>query len=157
MIEIDPASPVPLYRQIAEQVRRLIALGALRSGDRLPAVRELAVRTRVNRNTAARAVQHLEAEGVVRTRVGQGTFVVEPSTRRVDRARGEETIDALIERLLVEAKTLGVPLDELGWRLSRCIASFRHRREAEARSAGFERHENKKQEDQTERGQNRHE
>ena len=85
MIELDPTSTTPLYLQIAEQVRRLIALGALRPGERLPAVRELAVRARVNRNTAARAIQQLESEGVVRTRVGQGTFVEEgPGRFRAD-------------------------------------------------------------------------
>ena len=128
MIELDPASPTPLYLQIAEQVRRLIALGALRPGERLPAVRELAVRARVNRNTAARAVQQLEADGVVRTRVGQGTFVEEAPVP-VDRARCEATVDDLIDRLLVEAHTLGMPLEELGWRLSRRIDNFRRRRE----------------------------
>jgi len=135
MIEIDPTSPVPLYRQIAEEVRRLVALGALRDGDRLPTVRDLAVRTRVNRNTAARAIQHLEAEGVVRTRIGQGTFVVEPSVGPVDRARGEEAIDVLIDRLLVEARTTGIPLDELGRRLSSRISNFRERREIETRKS----------------------
>jgi len=128
MIELDPASPTPLYLQIAEQVRRLIALGALRPGERLPAVRELAVRARVNRNTAARAVQHLEAEGVVRTRVGQGTFVEEAPVP-VDRARYESAVDERIDRLLVEAHTLGMPLEELGWRLNRRIDNFRRRRE----------------------------
>jgi GntR family transcriptional regulator len=136
MIEIDPSSAVPLYRQIVEQVRRLVAVGALRSGDRLPAVRELAVRTRVNRNTAARAIQQLEAEGIVRTRVGQGTFV-EPSAARVSRARGEETIDELIDRLIFDSHTLGIPLEELGWRLSLRIASFRQRRDAETRETGI--------------------
>ena len=124
MIEINPSSPVPLYRQIAEQIRRLVALGALKPGDRLPTVRELAVRTRVNRNTAARAVQQLEIDGVVRTRVGQGTFV-EQAGRGLDPARRDGAVDELIDRLLVEAGTLGVPLDELGQRLAARIEHFR--------------------------------
>ena len=75
MIDVDPRSPVPLYLQMVEQIRRLMAMGALRPGDRLPPVRELAARARINRNTAARAIQTLEAQGLLRTRVGQGTFV----------------------------------------------------------------------------------
>jgi GntR family transcriptional regulator len=127
MIEIDPASATPLYRQIAEQLRRLIALGALKPGERIPAVRELAVRARVNRNTAARAIQQLEADGLVRTRVGQGTFV-DAETATLDRTSRDAAIDARIDSLLVEAHTLGMPLEELGWRLSRRIEAFRRRR-----------------------------
>jgi GntR family transcriptional regulator len=130
MIDIDPASPVPLYMQIVEQVRRRIVLGALRPGDRLPTVRELAVRTRVNRNTAARAIQRLEQDGLVRTRqrlerdglvrtrVGQGTFVV----RAAARGGGPEqraALDGSIDRLLIESRTLGVSFDELVRRLRR--------------------------------------
>ncbi|MCH7780701.1 MAG: GntR family transcriptional regulator [Acidobacteria bacterium] len=135
MIEIDPTSPVPLYLQIADQMRRLIAMGALKPGDKAPTVRELAVTTRVNRNTAARAIQHLEAEGVVRTRVGQGTFV-ENRSPKIDRDRRDRTIDEVIDRLLVEAHTLGLPLEELGWRLSRRIEEFRRRRRAGDTSRG---------------------
>src|SRR5438128_2401894 len=77
ILNLDPVSPVPIYLQIVDQVRRLIALGALRPGERIPSVRELAARCRINRNTAARAIQELERAGVVRTQVGQGTFVAE--------------------------------------------------------------------------------
>ena len=125
MIEINPSSPVPLYQQIVEQIRRLVALGALKPGDRLPSVRELAVRTRVNRNTAARAIQQLEIDGVVRTRVGQGTFV-EQAGRHLDPARRDGAVDELIDRLLIEAGTLGVALEELGQRLARRIERFRN-------------------------------
>ena len=131
MIEIDPASPIPRYLQIVQQIRRLIALGALRPGERLPTVRELAVLARVNRNTAARAVRQMESDGLVRTRVGQGTFV-NAGTEPVDRASRDESVDGLLDRLLVEAHTLGMPLEELGWRLSRRIDHFRRRRERES-------------------------
>jgi GntR family transcriptional regulator len=120
---LDPANPVPLYLQIVEQVRRLIALGGLRPGDRFLTVRDLAVKARVNRNTAARAVQELERAGLVRTRVGQGTFVAEGNaTPAPDR---DAVVDAAIDQLLVQARTSGVPLEELGWRLSKRIEAFR--------------------------------
>jgi DNA-binding transcriptional regulator YhcF (GntR family) len=121
IIELDPASPLALYLQIAEQVRRLVALGALRPGDRLPTVRELAVSTRVNRNTAARAIQQLEGEGIVRTRVGQGTFVADGADR-IGRARREQVVETAIERLLTDAQAVGLPFEELGPRLERSIA-----------------------------------
>jgi GntR family transcriptional regulator len=133
-LDLDPTSPIPLYLQLVEQVRRLVALGALRPGDRLPTVRELAVRTRVNRNTVGRAIQCLEREGVVRTRVGQGTFVVGDGVSSIDPARREKALEEALDRLLVEAHTLGVPLEELGWRLSRRIDAFVERRARGGRS-----------------------
>ncbi len=120
LIEIDPSSPVALYLQISEQFRRLIALRALQPGDRLPTVRDLAVQVRVNRNTAARAIQHLESEGFVTTRVGRGTFV-ERSAVPVDPARRDRVVGRAIERLLVEARTVGLPLADLGGRVARAV------------------------------------
>ena len=138
-LDLDPSSPVPLYLQLVEQVRRLVALGALRPGDQLPTVRELAVRTRVNRNTVGRAIQHLERDGVVRTRVGQGTFVVSDGASSIDPARRERGLEEALDRLLIEAHTLGVPLEELGWRLSRRIDAFVAKRASEIRqSSGTE-------------------
>jgi GntR family transcriptional regulator len=128
LIELDPSSPVALYVQICEQVRRWVALGALQPGDRLPTVRDLAARTRVNRNTVARAIQQLESEGIVRTRVGQGTFVAEGAPR-ASKERLDRVVDRAIDRLLVEARTLGVPLDELGRRLAGRIERFEDERD----------------------------
>jgi GntR family transcriptional regulator len=135
ILDLDPESPIPLYQQIVDQVRGLVAIGALKVGDRLPTVRDLAVRGRINRNTAARAIQRLEQDGIVRTRVGQGTFVADGAIRS-DRAGGEVTVDAALDRLLVEAHLAGVSLEELGWRLSRRIEEFRKRREGAAAEPG---------------------
>ena len=131
--DLDPRSPIPLYAQIVEQVRRLVALGALRAGDRFLTVRELALRARVNRNTAARAVTELERAGIVRTRVGQGTFIVDGQSPMAAHERAA-AVDAAIDRLVVEAHALGVPPEELGWRLHRKLEEFaRFRREKEER------------------------
>ena len=130
ILELDPQSPIPLYLQIVEQVRRLLALGALKPGDRFLTVRELGVRARVNRNTAARAVTELERAGIVRTRVGQGTFIAENVATLAPKDL-EAALDAAVEALLVEAHTLGVPPEELGWRVQRKLEQF-----ARARRAG---------------------
>ncbi len=127
ILELDPRSPLPLYLQIVEQVRRLLALGALRPGDRFLTVRELGVRARVNRNTAARAVAAMERDGLVRTRVGQGTFIADTAPTMAPKAR-EAALDAAIETLLVTAHTLGVPPEELGWQLQRRLEHFARER-----------------------------
>lgn len=123
-LDLDPSSPVPLYAQIVEQVRRQVALGALRPGDRLPTVRDLAVHVRVNRNTAARAIQELERRGVVRTRVGQGTFVQDRAAE-IERAVLEEQMDQAIDRLLVEAGNTGITLEALAERFADRLEKFR--------------------------------
>jgi GntR family transcriptional regulator len=111
-LRIDPASAVPVYAQVVEQVRTLIALRALRPGDKLPSVRELAAQVRINRNTAAKAYQLLESAGVLETRAGQGTFVadgVSPWSKNERLRRLEQSIN----RALIEAYHLGVPFDEV--------------------------------------------
>ena len=134
ILDLDPQSPIPLYLQLVEQVRRLLALGALKPGDRFLTVRELGVRARVNRNTAARAVTELERAGLVRTRVGQWTFIAETTSTLAPKER-EAALDAAIEALLVEAHTLGVPPEELGWRVQRKLEHFaRARRDREKES-----------------------
>ena len=126
---VNPRNPVPLYLQIVEQVRRLIALAALKPGDRFLTVRELAARAGVNRNTAARAVAELERAGQLRTWVGRGTFVAE-SAPTITSAERERALDAAVESLLVEAHALGVPPEELGWKIQRKLEEFaRARRE----------------------------
>ncbi len=130
--DLDPSSPVPLYVQIVEQVRRLVALGALRPGDRFLTVRELAVRARVNRNTAARAIQALERAGMVRARVGRGTFIVDGAAG-IEASRRQALLDAALERLLIEAGTLGVPVGELRRRFSRKLDAFQKERARRAR------------------------
>jgi GntR family transcriptional regulator len=135
ILDLDPKNPIPLYIQIVEQVRRLLAMGALKAGDRFLTVRELGATARVNRNTAARAVTELERAGLVRTRVGQGTFIAESGPAITPKER-ESSIDAAIEALLVEAHTLGVPPEELGWRVQRKLEHFaRARRDREKESS----------------------
>lgn len=77
LVEINRDSPLPLYAQIVTQMREMIRRGVLQAGDRLPANRELAKKLGVNRNTITAAYEELTAEGLIRSHVGQGTFVSE--------------------------------------------------------------------------------
>jgi GntR family transcriptional regulator len=73
--KIDRASPLPVYVQLAEQIRLLVRRGALSPGDPLPTVRELAVALGINANTVTRVYRDLQQEGLVRLERGLGTFV----------------------------------------------------------------------------------
>jgi GntR family transcriptional regulator len=109
---IDPRSSTPLYAQIADRIRVAVATGELRTAVPLPSVRDLAARLRVNPATIAQAYRELEAEGFVEIRHGAGTYVRElaPGRRTRERARHAK---ALVERLLADARRMGVSLDEL--------------------------------------------
>ena len=84
----NPASGVPIYLQLMEQVKHAIETGALRPGEQLPGIRPLAEELVVNPNTVAKAYRELEHEGVVELRQGAGAFVSE-------KVRPKEAADAL--------------------------------------------------------------
>ncbi len=75
LVELHRDIALPLYTQIVTQLREMIQRGVLKAGDRLPANRELAKKLGVNRNTVTAAYEELTAEGLIRSHVGQGTFV----------------------------------------------------------------------------------
>jgi GntR family transcriptional regulator len=80
---------VPIWSQIEDGVRQLVATGALAPGSAMPSVRDLARAERINPNTAAKAYQRLVDAGVLETRRGEGTFVSErpPSMPAAERTR----------------------------------------------------------------------
>lgn len=88
-IRVDPSLPAPLWSQIEEAVRHLVASGALRPGDPLPSVRDLARDQRINPNTVAKAYQRLADAGILEARRGEGTFVAErpPAMPPAEKAR----------------------------------------------------------------------
>ena len=75
LLHILPTSPEPIYRQIAEQVRRLVAGGQLPPGSPLPSVREVAAAHAINPMTVSKAYSQLEAEGVLERLRGKGMAV----------------------------------------------------------------------------------
>jgi len=74
-LHLQPESHIPLYIQLRDQLRALVHSGDLRSGDRIPASRELAGQLGVHRTTVANAYAELESEGLIQGHVGRGTFI----------------------------------------------------------------------------------
>ncbi|WP_165222450.1 GntR family transcriptional regulator [Aquisphaera insulae] len=115
-IHIGTGDGVPIYQQIVNQVKYLVASGRLVAGEELPPIRVLAERLMINSNTAARAYRELEAEGVVEKRRTAGTFVAGGATRLTRRER-LKILDGRIDALLAEAHHLGFPLEEVVGRI----------------------------------------
>ena len=130
LLDLRPSDPQPLFEQIAFGVKRAVAEGRLRPGDRLPSVRELARQLTINPNTVARAYGALEADGVILRRQGSGCFVAEPDSLLSDRERSRR-LATLVERLTIEAFHLGFDPDEVRAALEeRWLATSVPRRQA---------------------------
>lgn len=82
MITIDYKSRVPIYDQIVNSVIRLKVVGVLKDGDKLPSVRQLALKLSVNPNTVQKAYAILETNGVIYSVSGKGSFISEDETAK---------------------------------------------------------------------------
>lgn len=119
-LRIQPASAPPIYRQIEQQVRYLVAAGRLAPGDELPGIRALAEQLVINPNTVARAYLELERAGVIVKRHGAGTYVADrpPAASRGWR---ESALAERADALLTEAA-------QMGWDFDAVVDLLRRRR-----------------------------
>ena len=111
-IHISTADGVPIYLQIVNQVKYLVASGRLAPGDELPPIRVLAERLLVNPNTVARAYRELETAGVVEKRRTAGTYVSEQGSPLARRER-MKILTERVDALLAEARQMGVEFEDL--------------------------------------------
>ena len=124
---IDPASRLPIYRQLRDQVREAVARGRLEPDERLPSVRDLSRTLVVNPNTIARVYTELEREGLINTRPGLGVFVAQPKAELTKRVR-KERLQKLLDGFLTEAVHLGFSADEVVGLVSEHVKHFRWQR-----------------------------
>ena len=111
-IYITAQDGVPIYVQIVQQIKMLVATGRLNPGDEMPAIRTLAEQLVVNPNTVARAYRELEMAGIVEKRRTAGTFVTEQGSPLAKRER-MKLLTERIDQLLVEADHMSVSLDDI--------------------------------------------
>ena len=112
-IEINPSSGIPIYLQIINQIKYSIAAGALRAGDKIPAVRELAARLRINPNTVAKAYRDLQHEKVILTRWGEGSFVSDQGQDDIAKRERVRIVSELLDNALVQAHHFNLSAGEL--------------------------------------------
>jgi GntR family transcriptional regulator len=113
LIELDFRSHAPIYSQIVDQVKQLVARGTLQPGEQLPTVRQLAADLRVNFNTVARAYRMLDEAGVISTQQGRGTYVLGPADAAAAQGLREASLEDLIRDFLREAQGLGYEAREV--------------------------------------------
>lgn len=118
---LDPGSGVPVYRQIIDQVLAAIATGALKGGDRLPTVRQVAVDLAINPNTVLRAYRELEIRDVLTTQQGIGTFVTRKQVE-VNEADRQARLSRLVGELLARGGAEGFSAGEILERLQEVLS-----------------------------------
>lgn len=112
-LAIDFRSKLPVYAQIEDQVRSLVAAGKLRPGDPLPSIRNLASDLGVNYNTIARVYLDLDRDGVIKTYRGRGTYVADVDDERTLTRMRQEKLQAIVRSALDKARTLGYRSEEV--------------------------------------------
>lgn len=106
-VEIDLTSKIPIYVQLIDQIKHMIATGELSPNDQLPTVRQLATDLRVNFNTIARAYRMLDEEGLISTQHGRGTYILPLPTEENGESLRKQDLDWLTRHYLNEVSQLG--------------------------------------------------
>ncbi|MEA1977057.1 MAG: GntR family transcriptional regulator [Chloroflexota bacterium] len=104
---------IPIYSQLVERIKRLVATGVLQPGDQLPTVRRMAAELSVNFNTVARAYRILDEEGVLSTQQGRGTYVLQPMLPEQTLHLRGAALEGMVKSFLGYAQQAGFSPDEV--------------------------------------------
>ena len=110
---IDKESGTPIYRQVLEMVLSAIGSGRIVPGDKLPTIRELAVRLEVNPNTVAKAYSQLRLLGAVDAKRGAGVFVSRKRRSGIPKRERERAMKALCRDFAARAEVQDIEVDDL--------------------------------------------
>ena len=117
---LDQSDDAPIYRQIIRQIEYAVLSGRLKSGDRLPTIRSLAVELKTNPNTIAKAYGELEIRGILATQVGSGTYISDKKPAPQEEGP-EKKIREIVGRFIKDMQDLGIDKREL----ARVIAAYK--------------------------------
>ena len=113
MFILNPQSGIPLYRQLFEQVKRMVASGQLQPGAELPSVRELALAHAVNPMTISKAYSLLEAEGLLERNRGKPMTVASQARSHAAPAKRAQQLEPLLDQMVLAARQLQLSEAEL--------------------------------------------
>jgi molybdate-binding protein/DNA-binding transcriptional regulator YhcF (GntR family) len=140
-IHITSRSQVPIYKQITEQVKQLIANNHLKPGERMPTVRDLSRQLDINSATVARAYQELAQEGILGASRRRGTIVLGDTDSPQRLSLRQNRLSSTVNNLILEALSLGYSPEELESAFTLQLARWRIQREQSESSAGTSKEE----------------
>jgi GntR family transcriptional regulator len=105
ILSVDPNRALPVYEQVREQIRRMVAAGTLTPGTRLPTIRQLAADLGLAKGTIERAYELLEGDAVIERHGRNGTYVAEGAA--VSTRESTAALEAAAEQLVIVARQLG--------------------------------------------------
>lgn len=112
LLRIEPSNGLAIYDQIVRQIKFAVAHGALRHGELIPSVRELAQQLAVNPNTVARAYRDLQAGGVVEPLRGEGLRVTRSAVEQCKQER-RELLRERLRSAILECRHGGLAVSEI--------------------------------------------
>ena len=107
LLQINPHSGIPIYRQVMDQVRYQILAGVIRQSEQLPSVRDMSAKLKVNPMTISKAYAYLEMEGLIDRRRGVGLFAAELRAEQKN-TNAKTLVERSLERTAGEAISLGI-------------------------------------------------
>ena len=113
LFQVKPTSGVPIYRQIIDQVNRLVSSGYLKSGDELPSVRQVAEYLEVNQMTISKAYSLLKATGVLERHSGKPMMVAKRRGRSKSVDKRLDMIWPVLNDVVTQARQLALTKDEV--------------------------------------------
>ena len=117
--KVEFHSGIPVYKQIVHHVQAAITAGRFKEGDQLPTIRALHEQLQVNPNTVAKAYRELEHLGLIAAERGSGCFVSAlPAAPKRSARETKAKIDELSARFAAEARSHGIPLEQIVRQLS---------------------------------------
>lgn len=123
MFILNPQSGIPIYRQLVEQIRRMVAGGQLQAGDELPSVRELALEHAVNPMTISKAYSMLEVEGLLIRQRGKPMQIAPQKKSQLSAQARLQHLQPHLEQLVMVAQQLEITDEQLLESLRKLLAN----------------------------------
>ncbi len=134
--KINTRSQIPIYQQIVDQVKQLIANNRLKPGSQMPTVRRLSSMLKINPATVARAYQELAQEGILGASRRRGTIVLGETDSPQRLPLRQNRLSTTVNSLILDALSLGYTPEELEAAFTLQLARWRIQREIQAALGG---------------------